>query len=832
MDQQNNPFGQGGDVAGALFELHLLEREVETVPDLGALKMLFYRLEAISQQAPNDPDVQAGVAQVKQKILARGLELKQAGGAASTPTPGGMPSLSTPYPTTPYPSTPPPPPAPMGPTQQWGAPPPYPPVSAGPRTPAPDSFATAAIPAAPIIQPPSGAEYGAPAPPPVPAPAPAGGSAWKRALMVGGAVGLVAFAGLVFTLRRTIQKPKPSVIAVDLETTPPGAQIRVNNEARCKSNCKVELAPGSYQVQAILDGFEPAATTINVAAGAPARVNLALQALPLQVKLFADLEAGQVLLNDQPAGELQQGQFVLEKIPPGKHTVKVTGKGGEAVFGFEVIPGQAPAVASPITVKNFLAVLVSGAGNAARVYTSVTPLKVALDGQPAGDAAAEGLQLQSLSVGDHELTLGEGKDQQKLVVGFTPAPMLTAFLKLDLNAGTLVVSAGEDDALIYLNGKTAPGLKTRRGQLRIPRLTVREYAVRVAKEGFLDVPDQKVQIRKGEETRVEFKMAPAPKAAGLRLRGAVPGAQVLVDGNSLGLVYTDGSFQNASVAPGEHAIELRRERYAPKQIRRTFRAGETLELSGSDFAMEVLPGTLLLNLTPANARVMIKRSDEAQPRQVKETTLKLAEGTYTITASALNYQENVVTVQLVAGETKTIPLALTPVRAAFTTPPAKPAPAGAADWDEPGAWVKDGPWMARRGGNFVTFSAQPVQGVFEFKVGRLRGRRLEWFVNFRDQRNYSLFQLEKKTFFRKDVVNGRTIDLAKVTEQRLESESEYTLQIEITATSITHRVQRGGKWEVLDSWNESGRNFTAGKFGFRIEGGSQVGLANFAFRPK
>ena len=61
MDQQNNPFGQGGDAAGALFELQLLEREVETVPDLGALKMLFYRLEAISQQTPNDSDVQAAL---------------------------------------------------------------------------------------------------------------------------------------------------------------------------------------------------------------------------------------------------------------------------------------------------------------------------------------------------------------------------------------------------------------------------------------------------------------------------------------------------------------------------------------------------------------------------------------------------------------------------------------------------------------------------------------------------------------------------------------------------------------------------------------------------
>jgi hypothetical protein len=807
-----------------LLELQLLERDVETVPDLGALKMLFYRLETVSQQAPDHPDVQNGVAQVKQKILARGLELKQAGAMTSTPFPGlGTPG---PPPSTPYP------PSPMTPTQQYSAP---------PLTPMPDAYPTMGLPAQqqpppPVHTPFPGLDYGAP-PAPVgpPAPPPAGGAMWKRALMIGGAVGLVAFGGLVYSLRKTklgLPGATSAAVAVEFRTTPPGAQIRVNNEARCKSDCKAELAPGSYQVQAILEGFEPAAAALNVAAGAPASLNLPLRPLPLQVKLFVDLETGRVLLDDQPAGEIQQGQALLEKVQPGKHTVKVSGKDGEAAFGFEVIPGQAPVVAAPITVKNFLAVLVSGAGSAVRLHTSVVPMKVALDGQPAGEVAAEGLPLQNLTVGDHELALGEGKDLRKLVVGFTPAPMLTAFLKLDLNAGTLVVSAGEDDALIYLNGRTSPGLKTRRGQLRIPRLAVREYAVRVAKEGYQDVADQKVQIRKGEETRVEFKMVAAPKLAGLRLRGAVPGAQVLVDGNALGLVYSDGTFQNANIAPGERAIELRRERYTPKQVRKTFRAGETLDLAGAEFAMEVLPGILRLNITPAGARVTIKRSDEAQPRPVTDPTLRLPEGTYTITASAPNHQENVVTVQLVAGETKTIPLALIPLKTAGATP-VKPAATatGMADWDEPGGWVQDGPWLVHKGGNFVSFKIQPLQGVLEFKVARLRGSRLRWFVNLRDQRNYSLFEMDRRRFYRRDVVNGRTIDLARV-DHRVESENEYTMQIEIAPTAVVHRLQQGGAWSVLDAWNEAGRNFTAGRFGFRIDGSDQVGLANFAFRPR
>lgn len=824
MDQQNSPYGSGGDSSGALLELQLLEHDVTTVPDLAGLKMLFYRLEAISQQAPNDAAVQAAVAQVKQKILTRGMELKQAGASGSTPPtpPSGVPAAAQ----SPTPAAPPPP---MAQTYPYGTPPPYTPEPRMAQTPTPATFPTGVMPEAapgPIGGPPPVAPV-----PQAPPPA-AAGSAWKRALMIGGAIGLIAFGGLVFTLRRTVQKPEPGVVAVQIATTPVGAQIRINDEARCRSNCQVELAPGSYQVQALLDGFETAATRITVGPGAPPNVNLTLQPSALQVKLYADLEAAQVTLDGQPAGELQQGQLVLERLGPGRHTVAVTGKGGEATFGFEVIPGQAPVVFPPITVKNFLAVLVTGAGNAARLHTSASSLKVALDGQPAGDASPEGLAIPNPSPGDHELTLGEGKDQRKLVAGFSPAPMLTAYLKLDLNAGTLVVSTGEEGVSVLLNGRVIPGTKTqRRGSLRIPALPVREYAVKVAKEGFQDVPAQKVQIRKGEETLVEFKMAPVPKVAGIRLRGAVPGAQVLVDGNPLGLVYSDGTFQSSNVPPGERTVELKRDRYAGKPVRKEFRPGETLEIGGSEFGMAVLPGTIQFSVTPAGARIMVKRSDEAQPRQVHGTSISLPEGTYTIVASAPNHQEWVATVQLVSGETKPIPIALTPLKVS-NAPKVTAAAAGMESWDQPGGWTQDGPWMSRRGGGYITFKTQPVHGVFEFKIGRLRGRRLEWFVGFRDTRNHMLFQLEKKLFFRKDVINGKTIDLAKVAEPRLESEREYTLRIEISATKVVHSVQRGGKWEVLDAWEDPARNFTAGKFGFRIDGGNQVGLANFSFRPR
>jgi hypothetical protein len=39
-----------------------------------------------------------------------------------------------------------------------------------------------------------------------------------------------------------------------------GASIRVNGETKCVSDCKFTLAPGTYQITAFLDGYEPAAS--------------------------------------------------------------------------------------------------------------------------------------------------------------------------------------------------------------------------------------------------------------------------------------------------------------------------------------------------------------------------------------------------------------------------------------------------------------------------------------------------------------------------------------------------------------------------------------------
>ncbi len=58
--------------------------------------------------------------------------------------------------------------------------------------------------------------------------------------------------------------------------------------------------------------------------------------------------------------------------------------------------------------------------------------------------------------------------------------------------------------------------------MRVP-LKVGEYTIRVHKDGFIDPPPQTVEVKKAEESAVEFRLEPVPDIATLQIKGALPG---------------------------------------------------------------------------------------------------------------------------------------------------------------------------------------------------------------------------------------------------------------------------------------------------------------------
>jgi hypothetical protein len=273
-------------------------------------------------------------------------------------------------------------------------------------------------------------------------------------------------------------------------------------------------------------------------------------------------------------------------------------------------------------------------------------------------------------------------------------------------------------------------------------------------------------------------------------------------------------------------IELRKESYRPKTLEKRFEAGAAVQLTAAEVALEKLQGTIRIKVTPADARLTISRSGEA-PKPVAGASITLPEGSYTLTAHAANYTDRSLAITLAAGETRNVELTLEHVQARVQAPAAR----GMADWDEPDAWKQEGQWYVRKGGNFVGFKPSVVNGTFVFTVDLRKGRRLQWVAGRVDPRNYALFQMDKKYFYRLQVVNGKEKELQRV-PHALERQNVFTLQIDVSSSGVVHKLQMDGKWTPLDDWQEPARAFSNGKFGFLLPGGDTIALSNFSFTPR
>ncbi len=661
---------------------------------------------------------------------------------------------------------------------------------------------------------------------------------WKGPLVLGGLLGAIVSIVIIVLVVNQARKTNPrktdaAAVEVDFVTTPPNASIRVNGDTRCASPCKLPLAPGTYQVMAFLDGYDPAANSVEVVAGQPASVNLTLAPQPQTVRILTDLDGAKISIDDQPPVDLQEGQFIIDKVTPGSHSVKVIGRSGtSAAFTFDIADARPPTVTGTVSAQNLIAVLVSTFGSHARVVTNSGPMKLAVNGQPEGDAGPAGVDLKAFQPGVDELIVGEGKDARNMKESFGPQPMLTAFLKSDLNIGTLIVSTGEDDVRVYINNKEYRR-KTQRGQLRIP--AIGPVSVKVEKQGFDGGPVQTAEVKKGAEVRLEFKMKALPQMATLQINGGTPGAEVLIDQRSVGTIGPDGTLTSNGIAPGDHTIDIRRDQFTPKRLQRRFAAGQSITIAGGEAALAAAAtnGTIRLARNPADTRVTYRRADDPNPREVVGNQIDLPAGSYVFYGAAPGYTTRTERVQIAAGETRSIDLALT--RAAAPAPVLKPG--DITGFEDPGAWKKEGELWTHRGGGFIPYGMGP-KGVYTFTVELLkggnvfRGGRIRWAVQYVDSKNYLLYELDRKNFWANVVESGKKLERAK-TQHDLEKQKAYTIQIEITPEHVVHKIKGvSGDWITLDAFSEPGRNFTGGKFGFLIQGNDEIGVSDFSFQPK
>lgn len=736
----------GSENLKALEEIKALGHQVDLAGEAD-IEPIRQRLERVAGKYPGDPEVQAAAEEVKRLLLSRATRLRWS--ASATTLPGTLPTGPSAGPP-PVPST----------------------IETAPPTIPQGVISTSQIP--PPIAPYNGPPVAPPVAPPI---------AWKKALWTGIAVGVGISLLMIVVLvnvarRRNINVPDSTAnsagVAVQISTTPSGASIRVNGEARCTSDCKLTLPPGTYQITAFLDGYEPAASGVNLVAGRPELLNLPLEARSQTVRILSDLAQGKAAVDGQPPVDLQDGQYTFENVAPGMHTVSVTGPNAEASFSFDLAPARLPAVTGAVNTKNMLAMVVSSFAGHGRLVTSSGPWKLTVNGQAEADAGPQGVDMKNFQAGLDEMAISQEKDQRAFKEDFGPGPTLTVFLKTDRNVGTLIVSTGENYARVYLNNKEYPR-RTQNGQLRIQ--TIGNVEVRVAKVGFENSPAQTAVVKKGSEVRLEFKMKPMPTSSTLRIEGATPGAEVLIDQRSAGTVASDGSFQADSVTPGDHVVGMRHDRFVPKQLSRNFAAGQTVTIAGAD------------------AVLVAERPAPPPPP----------------------------------------PPAPKPEPVAPKPPPIRITSMEGFDSQEGWMPQDNGVWR-HKGGGFLTYKL-PSNGVFTFAIylvkgGNLfRGGRVRWVTDYVDAKNYVLSELDDNNLTIRDVINGKTSEHAKMKHNVESKDKAWAIQIEISPEHLIQRIQKDQKWITLDTWNDPEHKFANGKFGFDVQGNDEIGVSDFKFTP-
>jgi tetratricopeptide (TPR) repeat protein len=384
------------------------------------------------------------------------------------------------------------------------------------------------------------------------------------------------------------------------------------------------------------------------------------------------------------------------------------------------------------------------------------------------------------------------------------------------NLGALLVVVDQDDARVFLDGKLQRQL-TQARQLRLPNLEVKDYVVQVSKNGFQDPPQQTIRIHQGEEAKLVFNLQPQnlqpqPRLASLAIQGGAPQTTVLLDQALVGTIQPDGTLTVSTVNPGDHTVELRKEGFSSRQFKKHFAVGGTISLAAADASLEAAPGELKITFAPTDASVAIVKG-ELLKMVNSGVPLNLAAGTYTLTARTAERFTRSSTLEVIAGQSKTLDLSL--------------APNGMSKWEDPGAWKHERDSFIRRGGDFVLYGVAPASGTFLFSAMLTKGHIFEWVLNYSDSKNYVLFQMDDDNFYRTVIRNGEKTNEIKVPDKG-DKKSFRTLLIHVSPTELVHQIKHGDSWTVLDRWTQPGANLSLGKFGFYIPGNDEVALSSFA----
>jgi hypothetical protein len=651
--------------------------------------------------------------------------------------------------------------------------------------------------------------------------------------ILAGAAALIALIVVFVVVKLFVgRNPEPQPVAaaptmaeVNVRASDPRASISVDDQPCGTGACTVHLGAGQHHASATLEGFTPASGSFEVTKGAKSLpdVTLAMLAHAPALVISSNLTEGSVTVDSNPAVDIQNGEAQIAELPPGVHTIAVTGGDVQATLHVTTSADGAPVLQLPIDQKNGSVTVVTGLGASAHVYTTLANAQVAVDGQAAGKMANDGQALTDIKPGTHEVVVSAGQaSTHRVQFDSGTSPVLLAYVASERNVGSLRITAGQDDVTILVNGKPL-NRTTKQGRMVLP-LPPNTYKIAARKDGFAPGPEQTVVIKKGEEARITFELAPLPKAGQLTVRNAPPGADILVDGNVMGTAKADGTF-TSDTEPGKHHVTIRKEHYQSFQTDVTVTAGKESDVQA---AMSASGGTLKIDVSPQgiSAKLTVQKTGE-EARPVTDMSMSLPEGDYTLAGHASGYHDVSMQVHVTSGRSNNVSVAFKPMVVKETHPGYT-----LAEWDKAGFWQRDSGLLTHTGGGVSAAPFTPSAGTYNFTILLIKGKRIEWVVAFQNDKNRIDCQLDNDRFMTTEYADGKKVANEKVPVQ-FDRSTWVRVTITVSDTSVVHTLTQGDKkYTDVDRITDAAADFGKGQFCFRIPGHDEIAISDFRFTPK
>jgi hypothetical protein len=444
-------------------------------------------------------------------------------------------------------------------------------------------------------------------------------------------------------------------------------------------------------------------------------------------------------------------------------------------------------------------------------------------------------------------------------------PPVVVAVGAERNQGVLRITTGEtasdgvitqrSDVAVFVNGVKFRRA-TQNGRL-ILYMEPKVYKIRVEKEGFQPVAELSFEVKRGAETRADFVLVPLPQVGTVLVSHAPAGADVVMDGAPAGTVHSDGTLTLATLTPGEHTLTIKKGRYMTKNVFMAV-AGRQANVDGGLRPAGTIKITIVPPDVPATLSWRLESSSYTYSRgpdwwatqQITEPhQLVVPEGTYTIVGHAPGHQDAQTTAKVTDGQVVNAVLIFSKIVAEKKEPvkpravgleepvkPVKPRTVGLEELEKAGGWARENGSMARIGGNIVVLPSTSGAGSYSFQALMMKGKRLEWVVNFVDARNYVGWEVSDDHIERYELVDGRKLNTAwPKLPVKLDQWIQVTIDVTANAISVTVKQDANNASDRIAREGPSltpGQSFTRGRFGFRVPGKDKLVVGTFSFTPK